>query len=99
MILFPVYMCKSPIDDGYDFECHHYRKCRSDVPYDYQATSQHTLEAAAIEYSFLGEHRGLSLLKDMLLRRMHTGIRASIFTNDVLQLQTTVPFRSIRPGV
>ena len=61
---------------------------RTRVPQDYQDTSGCTLEAAATQCSLAESPRGPLLLTDMLLKKMHCGIRASVFANDPVQLHT-----------
>ena len=51
---------------------------RMRVPQDYQDTSGCTLEAAATQCSLAESPRGPLLLMDMLLKKMHCGIRASL---------------------
>ena len=58
------------------------------VPQDYQGTSGCTLEAAATQCSLAELPRGPLLLTDMLLKKMHCRIQASVFANDPVQLHT-----------
>jgi hypothetical protein len=60
---------------------------RGHVPFEYQDTSQCTLETAAASQCSPVEN-GLSLSKDVLLRRFRTGVRASVFSDDPPQLQS-----------
>jgi hypothetical protein len=65
---------------------HNSNECRRmQMPQDYQATSC-TLKAAATQGSLAESPRGPLLLTDMLLKKMHCRIRASVFANDPVQL-------------
>jgi len=77
--------CQVPCD-GSNMDSDQRRKTR--IPRDYQGTSTCTLEAAAAQCSQVELSRGPLLLKDILLRKMHTGVRATIFTHDAAQLHT-----------
>ena len=56
------------------------------IPRDYQGTITCTLEAAAVECSLAELPCGPLLMKDILLRKMHSGVCATIFTHDAAQL-------------
>jgi hypothetical protein len=73
------------VDEG----CHSCnQRRRPHVPYDYQGPSSCTLEAAAASLrSSAGDDSGMRLLRDVLLKQKITGVRASVFTDDFLQLQ------------
>ena len=60
------------------------RKTR--IPRDYQGTSACTLEAAAVQCPLAELPCGPLLMKDILLRKMHSGVRATVFTHDAVQL-------------
>ena len=76
-------LCQVPCDDS-DIDFDQRRKTR--IPRDYQGTSARTLEAAAVECSLADLPRGPLLLKDIFLRKMRTGVRATVFTHDAVQL-------------
>jgi hypothetical protein len=67
------------------------------VPFEYQDTSQCTLETAAASLLSPIENR-LILLKDVLLRRFRTGVRASIFSDDPSQLQSILKIHGLSHG-
>ena len=69
---------------GSDIDFDQRRKTR--IPRDYQGTSTCTLEAAAVQCSLAELPRGPLLMKDILLRKMHSGVRATVFTHDAVQL-------------
>ena len=69
---------------GSDIDFDQWRKTQ--IPRDYQGTSACTLEAAAVQCSLAELPCGPLLIKDILLRKMHTGVRATVFTHDAVQL-------------
>ena len=74
------------VDDGPSFS---HAKRRPYVPYDYQGSSSCTLEdAAASLRSSEPDHTGMLLLQDILLKKKITGVRASVFTTEISQLQS-----------
>jgi len=74
------------VDDGPSSS---HAKRRPYVPYDYQGSSSCTLEdAAASLRSSEPDHSGMFLLQDILLKKKITGVRASVFTNEISQLQS-----------
>jgi hypothetical protein len=75
-------LCQVPCDSDIDFD----QRRKTWIPRNYQGTSARTLEAAAVECSLADLPRRPPLLKDIFLRKMHTGVRATIFTHDTAQL-------------
>ena len=66
------------------------------MPYDYQGPSSCTLEAAAAsQRSSVGDDTGMLLLRDVLLKQKITGVRASVFTDDFLQLQNILKLHGL----
>jgi len=64
-------------------------KHRPYMPYDYQGSSSCTLEdAAASLCSSEPDHREMFLLQDILLKKKITSVYASVFTNEISQLQS-----------
>ena len=83
-------------DDDIRSDCSPQRR-RVHVPFEYQDTSQCTLETAAASLLSPIEN-GLILLKDVLLRRFRTGVRASIFSDDPSQLQSILKLHGLSHG-
>lgn len=70
------------------------RRRTGNVSFEYQNTSQCTLETAAASQCF-SVNNGLSLLKDVLLLQFRTGVRASVFSDDSSQLLSILKLHGI----